>query len=79
VPQRAPPGLICKILWREALQIASRGAGASYREILEKLAGMVLSQYDGAGSRPGRLSRGVVPYVRSHGRLPPRERRLSEV
>jgi hypothetical protein len=62
VPQRAPPGLSCKILRREALQILPAGAGASYREILEKLTGMMLSQYNDAGSRPGWLWRGVVLY-----------------
>ena len=32
------------ILRREALEISSGGAGASHREIIEELAGMVLSQ-----------------------------------
>jgi hypothetical protein len=61
VPQKAPPNLSRKILWLEALQILSSGPIASYRKILQKLAGMVLSRYDGAGCRPGRLWRGVVP------------------
>lgn len=33
----------------------------------------------GAGCRPGRLWRGVVPYGRSHGRLPAPARQLSQV
>jgi hypothetical protein len=79
VPQRAPLGLSCKIPWREALQILSGGAGASHREILETLAEMVLSKYDGAGSRPGRLWRGVMPYGRRSGQLLAPARELSQV
>jgi hypothetical protein len=66
-------------LWREALQILSGGAGASHREIVEKLAGMVFSQYDGAGSRPGRLWRCVMPYGRRSGQLLAPARELSQV
>jgi len=41
------------ILWCEAVQLLSGGAGASHREILEKLPGMVLSRWGVAGSGPG--------------------------
>jgi hypothetical protein len=68
-----------KLLKREALQILSGGAGASHRAILKELAGMVLSEYDGARGRPGRPWRGVVPYDRSHGRLPAPARELSQI
>jgi hypothetical protein len=59
VPQRAPQ----QFCGWEVLQILSGGAGASYSEIQEKHAEMVLSRYDDAGCRPGRLWHGVCSMV----------------
>jgi hypothetical protein len=69
VPQRASSMHKLQILRREAHQILSDGAGASYREIFAKPAEWYSANMKVLLCRPGRLWRGVVPYGRSLGRL----------
>jgi hypothetical protein len=71
VRREHPPGLSCKFLRREDLQILSGGAGASYREILAKPANgtqpmVLVTTLGGSGAVSGPMVDHVDGYPLRH-------------